>query len=328
VSSRLQHSEKLGRRIRTGDSAVLGIPTEELAVEALAAGNAALAREYLDYEVEEVWRVQLLFSTWLRALLRYGERSVQEFPAERARLAEVLEGEPPLLDAAGTVGAHDRVAAERAAAAGDVAAFKRKVAALREAQVGVHDRQADWCWGLLTVFFNQLGEDRMEEVFRETQADWLAERYRAIAQLTPRESFELTIEGMRAHFCGAGRTGRIEVKEHDDRWVMSFDPCGSGGVMRRGEPERGKRSRAQAPYSFAHTTRGHDWSWGRTGVCVYCAHCAVVNEILPIEQLGTPMRVTDHPESPGDPCRWTVYKSPELVPDSVFARVGRERRRT
>ena len=45
------------------------------------------------------------------------------------------------------------------------------------------------------------------------------------------------------------------------------------------------------------------------------ANPAVVNEILPIESLGAPMRVTDHPENEGDPCRWTIYKSPELVPD-------------
>ena len=64
----------------------------------------------------------------------------------------------------------------------------------------------------------------------------------------------------------------------------------------------------------------YDWTWGRKGVCLYCAHCAVVNEILPIEQHGTPMRVTDYPEQPGDRCRWTVYKDPAFVPLEAFTR--------
>jgi hypothetical protein len=114
------------------------------------------------------------------------------------------------------------------------------------------------------------------------------------------------------------------VAEEDDRWILSFDPCGSGGRMRRSDPARGQTPRTEAPFSFAVTEEAHDWSWGRKGVCLYCAHCAVVNEIIPIESLGTPMRMTENPENPDDKCRWTIYKSPDAVPDWVYERVGKQ----
>src|SRR6266540_2841639 len=146
----------------------------------------------------------------------------------------------------------------------------------------------------------------------------------ALGEMTSQESLELTIEGMRGHFTGPARAGRVGVAEEDDRWILSFDPCGSGGRMRRSDPDRAQTPRTEAPFSFAVTEEAHDWSWGRKGVCLYCAHCAVVNEIMPIERLGAPMRMTENPENPDDQCRWTIYKSPELVPDWVYERVGKQ----
>jgi hypothetical protein len=143
--------------------------------------------------------------------------------------------------------------------------------------------------------------------------------------MSPQESLELTVEGMRGHFTGGSRSGSVGVEDKGDRWVLSFDACGSGGRMRRGDPERGQLPRTEPPYRFGVTHEAHAWSWGRRGVCLYCAHCAVVNEILPIEATGAPMRVVDYPEDPGEPCRWTIYKSPEAVPDDAYSRVGMER---
>jgi hypothetical protein len=195
--------------------------------------------------------------------------------------------------------------------------------ALREARRTVHDNQADWSWGLLTLFRGALGEAPMGEVMRATMEPWLRERYTALGTMTPRELFELTIEGMRGHYVGPGRTGAVDVRDEPDRWVMEFDPCGTGGRMRRGDPARGQAPRTDAPYDFSMVEEAYPWTWGRRGVCLYCAHCAVVNEILPIEQHGTPMRVTDYPEKPGDRCRWTIYKDPAFVPLEAFARVGK-----
>jgi hypothetical protein len=37
------------------------------------------------------------------------------------------------------------------------------------------------------------------------------------------------------------------------------------------------------------------------------------------------MRVVDYPSDPAEPCRWTIYKSPDLVPDAAYERVGKAR---
>ena len=322
MGSELEHSERLGRRIRTGDAASLGVPSQELALAALGAGDLDTAREYFEYSIEETDRVRALFATWLDALLEYGRAELPSLDAEVQRLTDLI-GMPPPTD----VSAVGRAEGERAAAAlerGDTAEFEAAIDAQREAAMTIHDAQADWAWGLLSSLRDGLGEEQMDDVFRVTQGKWVSERYAALGEMTPQESLELTIEGMRGHFTGPGRAGRVDVTEEDDRWVLSFDPCGSGGRMRRSDPSRGQTPRTEAPFSFAVTEEAHDWSWGRKGVCLYCAHCAVVNEILPIESLGRPMRMTENPENPDDQCRWTIYKSADAVPDWVYERVGKE----
>jgi hypothetical protein len=130
---------------------------------------------------------------------------------------------------------------------------------------------------------------------------------------------------MRGHLSGPNRAGTITVTEEPDRYVLSFDACGTGGRMRRGDPLVGSGSRLEAPYHFLNVRGAYDWTWNRSGVCAYCAHCSVVNQILPIEGLGRPMRMTEYPENADDPCRWIIYKDRDSFPDQAFISVGKVR---
>jgi hypothetical protein len=318
----LAHSEHLGRSIRTGDAVALGRPTDELVLAALERGDTAEAERLLDYATVEAERVYFIFTTWIRAMLDHGREHVPDFAARLAAM-EARIGERPRLTLGDDVAVAERDAAVEAVRAGDPGPAVRALDALRDARITVHDNQADWSWGLLTLFREALGEAPMGEVMRATMEPWLRERYAALGTMTPREIFELTIEGMRGHYVGPGRTGVVDVRDEPDRWVMEFDPCGTGGRMRRGDPARGQAPRTDPPYDFTMVEEAYPWTWGERGVCLYCAHCAVVNEILPIEQHGTPMRVTDYPQQPGDRCRWTVYKDPSFVPLEAFTRVGK-----
>src|SRR5438132_14305554 len=103
MTSQLRHSERLGCTIRTGNAASLGVPTDELAVEALAAGDGALAREYLEYYLDEACRVRALFSVWLAALLKLGHAELAGFDAEVVRLTAVIGTPPPVLGDAAAV---------------------------------------------------------------------------------------------------------------------------------------------------------------------------------------------------------------------------------
>lgn len=187
---------------------------------------------------------------------------------------------------------------------GDIPATQAALDASATRAVRVHDNQADWSWALLTLLQEALGEAAMGEAMRATMEPWLRDRYAALGAMTPREIFELTIEGMRGRV-GPGRTGQVIVRDEPDRWVMEFDPCGTGGRMRRGDQTRGRRHgprrRSRSPAWRART----DLDLEPARRVHLIAHCAVVNEILPIEQHGTRMRVTDYPERPGDRCRST-----------------------
>jgi hypothetical protein len=320
--SELVFSERLGRHVRSASAEALGVSTSRLALDALAAGRTSDAHEYVDYVVEETERIYGIFALWLPEMLAYGSEHVPGFAAHERRLADAL-GCEALLQVEATLDAGLLDACHAAVDAGDAVGLERQLATVREQLRVVHDAQADWCWALLTLLRDQLGEERMDEILRVTEEGWVAPRYAALAEMTPREIFELTIEGMRGHLGGTDRTGEVRVREDDEKYVLEFDPCGTGGRMRRGDPTRGQAPAAERPELFGTTEGAHDWSWQRKDVCIYCAHCAVVNEILPIEHLGAPMRVTDYPQRPEDPCRWTIYKAREAVPDEAYRRVGK-----
>ena len=68
--------------------------------------------------------------------------------------------------------------------------------------------------------------------------------------------------------------------------------------------------------------RPHPFAWNRVGVCHYCIHCCVLQQLEPIRRLGYPARVIEPPTEPEMQCSWTVYRRPDLVPDSAYTAVG------
>lgn len=122
---------------------------------------------------------------------------------------------------------------------------------------------------------------------------------------------------------GPDREGDVKVWEEEDRWVLRFDPCGSGGRMFRRDPEA-KSAPEEPPHGV--TTARYDWAWNEEGVCYYCVHCCQLQERVPIERLGYPLRVVEPPLWPPSKgrrhCTWSIYKDPSLVPDEAYGRVG------
>jgi len=99
------------------------------------------------------------------------------------------------------------------------------------------------------------------------------------------------------------------VKEELDRYVVTYDPCGSGGRLRRTR-------------SVGTTKKAYPWSWGKAGVPYYCCHCCLMWEVIPIELRGYPIRINVPGDRPEDPCIHLFYKKPELIPTEYFTRVG------
>ncbi len=71
------------------------------------------------------------------------------------------------------------------------------------------------------------------------------------------------------------------------------------------------------------TKKAYPWSWSRSGIPYYCAHCCIQWEILPIELRGYPIRISVPGEKPEDPCVHYFYKKPELIPEEYYTSVGK-----
>ena len=224
--------------------------------------------------------------------------------------------------------------------AGALEAYQAAVANWRQA----HDDGCDRVYRYADLCARHLGEDRVEDFWDELMGGFYDTRDRFdLDRVQWRDSLEIlaldTAETFRGHLSGPGRLGDIEIVEESDRIVFRFSPCGTGGrTFVNGMDDRpgagddgaedagpGAGEGGNAP-RFGVTTRPHDWSWGKAGVCLYCVHCCQLQERIPIRRFGYPLRVVDPPLWPqgrGEGrCTWTIYKDPSQIPAAAYERVG------
>ena len=121
---------------------------------------------------------------------------------------------------------------------------------------------------------------------------------------------------MRGHLSGPSHRGDVGVLDEGDRYTMVLDPCGSCGVLRRGDPDSGRQ-----PCRPAGTTTPHDWTWNRVGIGWYAVHSAIVMEWLQMKDGGPPLRPLEGCDTDG-PCRWFIYKDPAAARDEHYLGMG------
>jgi len=339
----LTWSDELGKRIRTGDWEDQIIPTVTKIEEAIQEGRLEVAAELIDYFMEEAKVVQAIYAVWYPGfqdwLLQEGVDQ-SELDVEIDRLCNLLampDGtafEPfglwadlgPRADRLGNLVRSGGIDAEEAIVEMD---------GVREDWRRIHDRWVDVISGILAYGAERFGEASLDAMYRHTLEPYIQERY-MVYDLRHQDyadtifrNLYTTIEAMRAHLGGPDRRGDMDFEEYEDRWVISFDPCGSGGRSSRGDPVEGTGPRPEPPYNFGVTQKEYDWAWNEKGVCYYCAHCCFALERLPAERWGHPVRVVDSPlypdETSGDgpkKCSWTVYKTLEAIPHEAYRRIG------
>jgi hypothetical protein len=293
--------EPIGREVRTGSWAQQAEPTLDRIALALAENRRDDAAALVRHLVVEAQEIHDLYTEWTETLSRV---------LERDGIAAELDDDPEWVALQAGVG-------ELAARCEAGRATERDVEALADRWRESHDRRLDRVAHLLDMAVERLGEERLGEVWAELQAAGIASYERYDVRLNPWERsrallLQIAIEGMHGHLGGPERRGAVEVLEHGDRVELRFSPCGSGGILRARE-------------AFGVTTARHDFAWNELGVCHYCVHCCVLQQLTPIDRLGYPARVIDPPLRPGDSCSWSVYHDPSLVPEQAYRRVGREK---
>jgi hypothetical protein len=300
---KLEHSEAIGRVLRLDGLDTLGISTQTLAEEAIERGDREQARALADYFYEEMRIMHGILTTWITDILRYiVEHAGADDPSARAAstgIARMLEVYP--------IGQAGRERSNEAIAAGDAFAATDWLDQMRLEFKNPHEMLVAWIQDMLTYVAHTWGEDAVLDSILETHQSIWGDRYARWDQMTPLEKLALTVEGMRGgHFSGARRRGDMVLIDEGDRYRMVMDPCGSGGVLRRGDPETGR-----APYPIdEHGTNqeSHPWTWQKTGVHWYCSHCCISMEWLPGRKRGRPLRPLDHVLDPGAACTWYIYK--------------------
>ena len=163
-----------------------------------------------------------------------------------------------------------------------------------------HDSMCSFVDDALTHLAGNFGEGEVYKVVRKRYEPvikrWLAD--------TPgvEESLQRGVEFQRGH------GGTSTVTEEADRYVVRCDPCGSGGQLRRTK-------------DVGLIKKAYPWTWGKSGIHHYCAHCCIMWEILPTELQGYPLKIIMMGDKPGDPCIHYYYKRPELIPEEYFSRI-------
>ena len=318
---KLEFNKKLNRMLRLDDFATLGVSSQTLAEEAIWAGEIEKAVALVDYFHQEMRIMHGILTTWLADIIRY---IVQHGgPTENgAEIANTLlatwitypYGEALRENCKEAIRASvdDALLADEAIDLLDRMRLEFKVP---------HDVLVAWVQDLLTSIAERWGEDTVLESILETHQSIWGDRYENWLKMTPHERMALTVEGMRGgHFSGAGRRGDMSLRDDGDRLVMVMELCGSGGVLRRGDPETGRPPHPVGEHGV--NQQPHDWTWQKTGVHWYCSHCAIAMEWLPGRRKGRLLRPLDHVMDPQAPCTWYVYKDEDKARAYHYPRTG------
>lgn len=311
------HSEVIGRDMRLDDISTIGISSQTLAEEAIRAGRNEEAVTVINYFLREMQIMHGILTTWIQDIVRFiMEKSGAQPGMDVAGAAGIAR---VLLTVELGIAPRDRCL--EALRAGDQQAAIDWLDKMRLEFKNPHEILVAWVQDLLSYCAATWGEEAVLETILHTHQSIWGDRYAAWDQMTPWEKVALTVEGMRGgHFSGARRRGDVQVSEENDRFIISFDPCGSGGVLRRGDPETGR-----APYPISEhgvNREPHLWTWQKTGVHWYCSHCAIAMEWLPGRKRGHPLRPLDHTLDHNAPCVWYVYKDEKQTRDYHYPRTG------
>ncbi len=296
LESPIAHSSLLNRLIRSDGVETLGISTQVWIESRLVRGDFDDAEQLVDYHWQEMRRIGEVLYGWLEDIFDevLGYEEFANDPPVGARLLrglrsfDIVKGE--------------RERALRACKSGDAEAARAATEAIRKLWVGPHDALVRWIHELLSDLAATRGEEAvLVAVERAYDRAW-RQRYLVWDRLTPLERLQLSVEGMRGHLSGPRRRGDIGVVETDEFYQMVLDPCGSCGIMRRGDPESGR-----PPLDVDGNKIPHPWTWNRTGVGWYASHSPMVMEFFWTREGLPPMRPLRGCDMDA-PCNWYIFK--------------------
>jgi len=178
----------------------------------------------------------------------------------------------------------------------------------------MHNLLRDWIAGIYSYIYEKHGDKALYEVNQAACSFWLKDLVKQYSEAEPRRRAQMLAAGFRGHLVP------LEVAEDDEKFTITMLPCGSGGklVLEGGyEP----------PRNLARVKKAQPQTLSKENFPVYCTHCAF-QEIVPIEELGYPIFVTDCPGGDRigeEPCKVYIYKDPKDIPERFYGRLGKKK---
>jgi hypothetical protein len=202
----------------------------------------------------------------------------------------------------------DRV--HRALDAGDIDAARAAVVDWATRVRSLQVLSVEWITSLLSYVGRELGDDGVEAALRGFHADYLDERRAGDwAALPLRTRVGAITRAMLAN------GGTVEITEEADAVLLGFR-CGSGGRLL----DEGRYTSAGGPY--LELVGPTPLTGGAQTLGVYCSHCPVHNELIPLEQGGVPTAVETPSPGPGGVCVHRVPVDPHDLPVDLRPRLG------
>jgi hypothetical protein len=311
---KLEFNPNVGRMLRMDDISTIGLSTYALLEQSIRNERTDEALALASYYHRELRIMHDILMTWAQDIIRF--MIARDTSVDNA-VAQTLSGAICKAWKDFEFGVAPLRALEAAIQTGD---HEHAVSALERLWLEFkipHDVLVAWINEMLNHLSQQTEQAVLDSILETHQSIW-GDRYATWDRMMPWEKVALTVEGMRGHLSGASRKGDVLVREEEDRFVIAFDPCGTGGVLRRGDPETGR----EAYKTDGMNKQPHDWTWGKVGVHWYCSHCAIAMEWLPGRKRGHPLRPLDHNLDHNAPCVWYVYKDEKQTREYHYPRTG------
>lgn len=317
----LKHSTTFNRLIRADPPGQLGVPTADLAMVALGRGETDRAAALGAYMVDE-FRVVFdsVLNGWLHQLIEHTLAQLN-VPGLDLLLRVPRKHVWDALFAMGCAFAED---ARAAIDAGDAPAADVLLDHVRRTFKTVNDETVRFIQDVFTLLGDRGGESAPVEAMRGPYEQIWRVRYASWDTLSAEEKLQLTCEGMRTHYGGPTRRGEFAIVDDGDRYRLVFAACGTGGMLRFGDPETG-----DGPWPTTGVNRTPEpYTWGKVGVPWYCLHCSLYMEHWAAEDHGYPIRPVLFHSDPASPVstEWLIYKDPAQTHAEDFLRVGLEPR--
>ncbi|MFI5428881.1 hypothetical protein [Aeromicrobium sp. UC242_57] len=318
--------DSLGHDVRSDPWLGQGRSSYVLALDSLRAGRLDDAVALASLTVQEAQEAFDLYALWLVQLPDLlADRGVPPQALDPTRRAAAVTKQQ--LEAGWTSYLSLVEGFETAARTRSVTAAAGVLESARTTWLAAHDPATDCLAGLLALASQHLGEASVGDLWDAMLShyyDGIAAKYDPETRPWPDSLDQLGMdifEAVRGHLSGPDRDGRFSISEDENRWVLQFAPCGSGG---RTYP--GAEAADRDPDEF--TSDEHDWAWQTKGVCLYCVHCCQLQQRAPIERIGIPLRVIEPPvrassDHPGKAvCTWSIYKDVSKIPAHAWTDVG------